>query len=244
MQTTYGGADGPMSQSVKNATTEVRIGFVRKVYGILAAQLALTVVIAYPLAVMSPKEAVSRQPILIAASLVLVMTMCAMCCCADMLRKFPTNYIFLLVLTSAMGVIVGFTSAMYTPQSVILAAGVTFVIFICMTIYAWTSKTDFTGMGPYLFAALLVLCVFGFVISIMSMFMPGKIDWLIMLYDIIGVMLFTFYIVYDTQLILGEWGGHKCQFGIDDYCFAALNLYLDIINLFLHVLSLLGERRR
>jgi len=58
-----------------------------------------------------------------------------------------------------------------------------------------------------------------------------------------GVLLFTFYIVFDTQLLIGEYGGHKVQFGIDDYVFAALNLYLDIINLFLHILSLFGERR-
>merc|ERR1719188_1974178 len=56
-----------------------------------------------------------------------------------------------------------------------------------------------------------------------------------------GVLLFTFYIIYDTQLIVG--GTDRRQFGIDDYAFAALSLYLDIINLFLYILQLFGERR-
>jgi protein lifeguard len=46
--------------------------------------------------------------------------------------------------------------------------------------------------------------------------------------------------VYDAQLIFG--GKHrKYQFGIDDYVFASLSLYLDIINLFLIILG--GSRR-
>eukprot|EP00438_Fugacium_kawagutii_P011117 Skav203188 [mRNA] locus=scaffold39:361567:361815:+ [translate_table: standard] len=53
---------------------------------------------------------------------------------------------------------------------------------------------------------------------------------------------FAFYIVFDTQLMLGSWGGHKLQFDIDDYAFAALNLYLDIINLFLYILEIVGTR--
>ena len=57
-----------------------------------------------------------------------------------------------------------------------------------------------------------------------------------------GSLLFSFFIVYDVQLIAG--GKHqKMRFGLDEYAFAALILYMDIINLFLHILSLLGERR-
>lgn len=45
----------------------------------------------------------------------------------------------------------------------------------------------------------------------------------------------------DTQLIIG--GKHaKFQFSVDDYVFAALNLYLDIINLFLFILQIINNR--
>ena len=60
-----------------------------------------------------------------------------------------------------------------------------------------------------------------------------------LIYALIGTLLFAGFIVYDTQLIVG--GKHKkLQFGIDDYVFAALNLYLDVINMFYYLLLLTG----
>jgi FtsH-binding integral membrane protein len=38
-------------------------------------------------------------------------------------------------------------------------------------------------------------------------------------------------------------GGHYCEFGIDDYVIAAMQVYLDIIMLFLHILRLIGDRK-
>eukprot|EP00448_Togula_jolla_P014803 CAMPEP_0170581628 /NCGR_PEP_ID=MMETSP0224-20130122/7143_1 /TAXON_ID=285029 /ORGANISM="Togula jolla, Strain CCCM 725" /LENGTH=263 /DNA_ID=CAMNT_0010904781 /DNA_START=33 /DNA_END=824 /DNA_ORIENTATION=- len=227
---------------VKDATLQVRMGFVRKVYGILSAQLLLTVIIAAPLQFVGMQWLTDNSWIMRLSMVVTMMTMCAMICCQKALRSFPTNYIFLLVFTTAMGVMVGFYSALYTWQSVCMAAGITVLIFIAMTAFAWNSTRDFTGCGPYLFAALATLVIFSFTLSLLGFF-GIHIRWMVVLYDIIGVLLFTFYIVYDTQLILGEWGGHKHSFSIDDYTFAALNLYLDIINLFMHILSLLGDRR-
>jgi len=226
---------------VKDAEKEVRMGFIRKVYGILSVQLLITVAIAAPFQVMSRQNIIQHQWLLVLSTFMLLGTMCSMMCCrGTFLRKYPQNYLFLLVLTSCMGVIVGFTSAMYTWQSVVLAAGITVGIFFAMTVFACTTKKDFTGFGPYLFAGLMSMCMFGFALSILCI-CGVHIQWAIMLYDFFGVLLFTFYIVFDTQLIVG--GGHKVQFAIDDYCFAALNLYLDIINLFMHLLSLLGDRR-
>jgi len=228
------------TQYVKDAEKEIRMGFVRKVYGILSVQLLATVAIAAPFQRMPLEEVQSHQWILHISLAVLVGTMCSMICCAQVIKHFPQNYIFLGVITSAMGVLVGFASAMYTWQSVVLAAGITVAIFLAMTVYAWTTTTDFTGMGPYLFAALTCLIMFGFALSLLSFF-GVHIEWAMMFYDFCGVLLFTFYIVFDTQMMIG--GHHKVSFSIDDYCFAALNLYLDIINLFLHLLSLFGERR-
>merc|ERR1712176_655477 len=129
-------------------------------------------------------------------------------------------------------VLVGFASATYTWQSVMLCAGLTAGIFAGLTIYAFTAKADFTGSGPMLFGALLVLGALGVPIA-----------WGIMLYDLVGVLVFVGYIVHDTQLIIG--GEHKAhQFTVDDYVFAALNIYLDLMRLFLHVLRLLGRKRK
>ena len=51
------------------------------------------------------------------------------------------------------------------------------------------------------------------------------------------------YIIHDTQLIIGG-ANKKYQIAPDDYVLAALTLYLDIINLFLYLLSLLNKKRK
>ena len=52
------------------------------------------------------------------------------------------------------------------------------------------------------------------------------------IYSVFGAMLFSFYIIYDTQMIMG--GRHKkFSFTVDDFVVASISLYLDIINLFL-----------
>lgn len=228
------------AQWVKDADKEIRNGFVRKVYGILCAQLLLTIAIGYPFQRMPISWLASHAWILYVSLAMSFVTICAMSCCQSITRSFPTNYICLFLFTAFEGVLVGFVSAFYTGGSVVMCLAICIGIFLGLTAYAWTTSTDFTGLGPYLFGALLSLMVFGIVISILSA-CGVSIKIAHMIYDILGILIFVFYIIFDTQLIIG--GNHKEQFSIDDYVFAALNLYLDLINLFLHLLSLLGERR-
>lgn len=228
--------------AVKDAAIDIRLKFVRKVYFILATQLLLTVCIATPIYLAGEAWVASNQWLMVLSMVVYMVVMISMCCCQKAMRSYPANYIFLGLVTACLSVIVGYTSSMYSWQSVMLCAGISAAIFIGMTIYAWTTTTDFTGLGPYLFAAVLCMMVFGFTIFILGL-CGIEIDWLIMVYDFCGVLLFTFFIVFDTQKIMGELGGHKVTFSIDDYAFAALNLYIDIIQLFIPLVRLLGSRR-
>lgn len=239
-----GGGEAAGARDIKQALVAVRVAFVRKVYGILSMQLLVTVMIAYFIW----REGKDRSWLqshewLLWTSIGMVFaTICVMTCCQKVCRTYPQNYIFLFIFTGFEAIIIGFLSAMYTWQSVLLSAGVVAGVFLCLTLFAFATQRDFTGSGPYIFTAMVVLLIFGLVLALLPVF-GLQITWLNTLYDVLGVMVFSFYIVFDTQLILGEWGGHRLGFSIDDYCFAALNLYMDIINIFLYLLSLLGERR-
>merc|ERR1719215_824930 len=94
------------------------------------------------------------------------------CCCQQVARVFPWNYGFLLVITLCMGVMLGFVSTLYTVGSVLQALATTVLVFLGLTAFACFTKTDFTGMGPYLYAALTAMLAFGFVMYIWSMFSP------------------------------------------------------------------------
>jgi len=105
-----------------------------------------------------------------------------------------------------------------------------------LSTYAMYTTTDFTALGGYLLVALTTLCFAGLIFA----FLPF-VPFVQQLYAACGALIFGFYIVYDTQLILG--GKHKQKFAVDDYVFAAINIYLDVLNEFIYLLSLLGDRR-
>ena len=65
-------------------------------------------------------------------------------------------------------------------------------------------------------------------------------SFIVLFYKMILTYFFQ-YIVFDTQLMLG--GKHKYSLSPEEYIFAALNLYLDIVNLFLFILTIVGAAR-
>ena len=56
-----------------------------------------------------------------------------------------------------------------------------------------------------------------------------------------GAFVFSLYLVYDTQMMMG--GNHKYALDPEEYIFAALNIYLDVINLFTYILMIVGGSR-
>merc|ERR1712118_188460 len=79
--------------------------------------------------------------------------------------------------------------------------------------------------------------LFGF--GIMTMFIQNHV--MEIMYSSVGALIFSCYLVFDIQLLMH---GKRVQLSPDDYVFAALNLYLDIVQLFLHILRLYGEMSR
>jgi hypothetical protein len=233
----------PPTAVLGSATPDyVRNGFIKKVYALLVCMLVLTTAIAAPFQVMSASFMEANRAFLTGLLIgTLVLTLGMSCCCMGAMKSFPANYIMLLVFSVCYGVVTGIVSSAYTLPSVLLAAGMTAGIFLVLTLYAVFTKTDFTGLGPYLFVALVGLILFGLVSWVLGIFFPGIVSVTQTVYAAIGAVLFSFFIVYDTQMIVG--GRHKkCELSIDDFAFAALMLYLDIINLFLYFLALFGDR--
>merc|ERR1712066_78925 len=56
-----------------------------------------------------------------------------------------------------------------------------------------------------------------------------------------GALIFSLYIISDTQLMMG--GKHKYSLSPEEYIFAALNIYLDVVNLFMYILMIVGFSR-
>ena len=166
-------------------------------------------------------------------------------CCIKNARTYPINYVLLGVFSTCWGFMIGVVTSIYSTSAVTMALATTAGIVVGLTFFACQTKYDFTGMGGYLFAALWAMIIFSILASFFRCYSCDEADvnmWhtINTVYSAIGVVLFSMFLVYDTQLMMG--GSHKQSFGIDDYVFAAIMIYLDIINIFLYLLALFGDR--
>ncbi len=112
------------------------------------------------------------------------------------------------------------------PQLVMQALGGTAVIFFGLSAYALTSRKDFSFMGGFLLTGLLVIVV----ASIANIFMA--IPAVSLAISAAAVMIMSGLILFDTSRIVN--GGET------NYIRATVGLYLNIYNLFVHLLHLLG----
>lgn len=212
----------------------IRRGFIRKVYMILMGQLIITF---GAVALISLNDDTKMFTLLNPwlfwlAMCVMLVTMLSMICCEHVRRQTPTNFIFLGIFTLAESFLLAVSTSCFAPGDVMLAVGITATICLALSLFALQTKYDLTMMGGVLIACLVALVIFSF----MAIFVGGRI--VTMIYASLGAVLFSVYLIYDTQLMLG--GNHKYAISPEEYIFATLNLYLDIIHIFLDILSILG----
>lgn len=226
-------------KNIGDEPPEIRSGFIQKVYSILTVQLLVTALVASPFVTNEACKNFVRHhgfPLVIAVTILNIIFLCMMICpcgCQNNMRTFPTNYMLLAGFTITEGLLVGIVCSFYTMASILMAVVATGILVGGLTIYAMVTETDFTDMGGYLFCGLMVLMIFG----IFVMFFP--FPFMHKVYCCFGILLFSFYLIYDTQQITGQ---GEIQLGVDEYVFGALQLYIDIIQLFLYILQLLGDR--
>ncbi|XP_072268954.1 protein lifeguard 3-like [Pyxicephalus adspersus] len=212
----------------------IRRAFIRKVYITLSIQLAITFGIVFMFTFWETLRFwVQDYPYILYAvlpcTIILVMVLA---CCDQARRKVPLNYILLLLFTILEGCMLGTLAAFFDADAVMWATGATIVVTLGLTLFAVQTKWDFTILSGGLMVALMVLLSFGILAAIFRSF------WLNIVYACIGTFIFGMYLVFDTQLILG--GKHRYTVNPEDYIFATLNIYVDVINLFIFLLQLFG----
>lgn len=210
----------------------MRLGFIRKVYGILSVQLLITTIFTLFSMYWTSWKQFQMGHIGIAWIMIILTFVLPIIiiCCPGSMRQVPQNYIVLFLFTFAESYLVSFVCALTQPQLVFMAAFMTFALVVSLTIYAMTTKTDFTIQGGLLFILGCAFCLF----SIFGLFTNNKIFHIILCVG--GIILFGLYLIYDTQLILGKQGE---SLDIEDYILGSFMLYTDIVYIFMRILELL-----
>jgi uncharacterized protein len=148
--------------------------------------------------------------------------------------------LFFYVYAAAMGLSISFIFAVYTGTSIAQTFFVTAIAFAALSIYGYTTKKDLSAMGTFLMMGLIGLLV----AMVVNIFLASAA--LTFAISAIGVLIFAGLTAYDTQSIKNEYLQHA-QMGDQEWLgksaiMGALRLYLDFINMFMFLLSFLGNR--
>jgi len=152
--------------------------------------------------------------------------------------SFSSTRTFYYVFTAVMGVSLSTIFAIYTSASIAQVFFITAATFAGASLYGYTTKKDLSGWGSFLIVGLIGIIL----ASIVNIFLQSSA--LQFAVSIIGVIIFTGLTAYDTQtaksvFLSGRMTAEEtAKFAIE----MALNLYLNFINLFQMLLSLLGNR--
>ena len=218
----------------------VRAGFIRKVYGILSIQLLITFGFVFICQINPIKYLILRNPafsgnLIIFSSFMFLFLFLCLACCRGLSRKVPYNYLFLTAITLCEAISCSIASSIYSFQIVALALILTIVATLTITFYACTTKKDFSTWRVGLYCIFMQMVTFGMIAVLF------KIRALYSFYTFCSTIIVGIYLIYDTQLIMGKLG---VGYSVDDYIFATLEIYMDIIRLFLLILRILGNSSR
>ena len=210
-----------MTPAASVSTTD-RLTFIKKVYSLLAMSMGTAAVGAY----------LGSGPLLLLVApnmmLFFILQIALIFFASFASRRPGLNMVALFSFTTVSGLTLGPLLYQVGPSIAAEAFALTAITFAGLSLYVVYSRKDFSFMSGFLMTGLIVLVVGG----LLNMFFiqSGMMHFVM---SGASVLLFSGFILYDTSNILR-------YYGTDEYVSATLALYLDILNLFIALLSILG----
>jgi len=205
-----------------SVTTTDRLVFIKKVYSLLAMSMGTAAIGAY----------LGSGPLLLLVApnmmLFFILQIALIFFASFAARKPGLNMVALFSFTTVSGLTLGPLLYQVGPSIAAEAFALTAITFAGLSMYVVFSKKDFSFMSGFLMTGLIVLVVGG----LLNMFFiqSGMMHFVM---SGASVLLFSGFILYDTSNIMR-------YYGTDEYVSATLALYLDVLNLFIALLSILG----
>ncbi|XP_078735670.1 protein lifeguard 1 [Lampetra fluviatilis] len=226
----------PEMLAVSSWEKTVRKAFIRKVFLVLTAQMLVTLMVVAVFTFVQPvMHFVQHYPLLYYASfMIYVVSAVALICCGDLRRTFPCNIITLGIITLAVSYMVGTIASRYTTRSVFTAAGITLAVCFVIVLFSMQTKYDFTCC-VWLILPLVTCLFFSAMLAIVY-----RNEIMFVVWGSLGAMVFSLFLAVDVQLIIGN---KQYKLSPEEYIYAALCLYLDVVKIFLYILMAIGGRK-
>jgi FtsH-binding integral membrane protein len=210
-------------------TGEERATLVRRTYSLVLVSVLVTMVgVSFALSQPAVLQAVAQHPFL-----AFLAALAPLFIAGRVKAAFPMNIGFVLLFNFAMGVMISPAIFFYgsrQPGLIGQAAVLTIGAFGILTLYAFVSRRDFSAWGGFLMVGLWVLIG---TMLLNFFFQNAAVDlWLAS----VAVLLFSGLLLYDTWRL-------RNFYGPDEYVGAAVQIYLDLLNMFMAILRIMGNRR-
>lgn len=215
----------------------IRHYFIQKVFLILSVQLLITTGLILLVMFHGPtkKFVATNVPmfwVMVALEMVLYITLM----CYQVTRRiFPLNFVLLLLFTLAFSYICAAATIFYSTKVLLLTTASTALICLVVSLLAFQTWFDITKYTFIIGVASMVFMAFGLIVMIVSLITYTPVLWLV--YSGIATLMFSVFLLYDMQCILG---GRRHEVSPEEYIYAALTLYVDIVMIFMYMLELVN----
>jgi FtsH-binding integral membrane protein len=148
-----------------------------------------------------------------------------------------TARLFLFVFAAAMGLSLSSLFVIFKMGSIVQVFFITAATFGAASLYGYTTKRDMTNIGSFL-----IMGVIGIVIaSIVNIFLQSSMFGFII--SCLAVLIFTGLTAYDTQELKNVYDSQYDEEMEKSGVIGALGLYMNFINIFVHLLQIIGDRK-
>lgn len=144
---------------------------------------------------------------------------------------------FLFVFAAAMGLSLSSIFAVFKMGSIVQVFFITAATFGAASLYGYTTKRNMTNIGSFL-----MMGVIGIIIAlIVNIFLQSSMFGFIV--SCLAVLIFTGLTAYDTQELKNVYDSQYDEEMEKSGVIGALGLYMNFINIFVHLLQILGDKK-
>jgi FtsH-binding integral membrane protein len=211
--------------------------YMLRVYNYMASGLALTGIVAWVAANYGFYQAIAHTPLIWLVMLAPLGLVFALSYGINRMSASAAQTLFW-VYSALMGLSLASIFLVYTGTSIARVFFIAGGTFAGMSLYGYTTRTDLSRFGSFLFMGLIGIVI----ASLVNIFIGSSA--LQFAISVIGVLVFVGLTAWDTQRIKEMyWEADGYEIAGKKAILGALTLYLDFINLFMMLLQLFGQRR-
>lgn len=216
----------PLQQQAHVAASDTN-KVIRNTYMLLAMTMVLSTVTAVVSMAINPPFMVYLGSVILSFVLLFVLNRKQ-----NSAAALPLVFVFTGLMGFGLGPILNHYLALANGGQIIATAlGMTALTFFGLSAYVLTSRKDFSFMGGFLAAGMMVVLIAMVALFVLPLF-GVNVGGLHLAFSAVVVLLMAGFVLYDTSNIVNGY--------YTNYVMATVSLYLNIYNLFVHLLSLVG----